>query len=111
MIVVTVTAPPLRRDPGTHAAARFPIACAASALVLAAEGRHEYAATLQRISLHVAAHPVWPAALCLCAVVPCVESNWTHLGHCCRTCATHRVLFEHIHGRACAAEIHDGGRR
>jgi hypothetical protein len=109
--VVTVTAPPLRRDPGTHAATRYPIACVASALVLAAEGRPEDAATLHRISLYVAAHPGWPAALCLCAIIPCAETNWTHSGHCCRTCTTHRSLFEHIHGRACAADVHDGGRQ
>ncbi len=75
MSVVTVTAPPLRRDPGTHAPTRYPIACVASALVLAAEGRPEDAATLHRISLHVAAHPGWPAALCLCAIIPCAETN------------------------------------
>ena len=105
------TVPPLNRPGPAAAAQRYPIACTPSAHVLDAEGQHSSAEAVRHIGAHVVAAPDWLAEVCMCAVVPCTETGWTHPGHCCRTGCEHTAAFEQAHAQVCAADAHAAGLR
>lgn len=93
--------PPAERFPHDVAADRYPIACSSSARVLDAQGCADAAATVRRIGAHVGRATQWPEQVCLCAIVPCTERNWTHTGHCCRRAGDHDEIFMATHTVAC----------
>jgi hypothetical protein len=102
--------PPLNRLGRSGAEQRYPVACLSSAVVLTAQGHRDDAQTLRFIAAHVAAAPAsWPAEVCMCAVIPCTESDWTHPGHCCRVASDHQVPFAATHAGVCARHAHTPG--
>ena len=73
-------------------------------------GADDRAQTLRRIAAHVAAASWWPAEVCMCAVVPCAERDWTHQGHCCRAVDDHQALFGAVHAQVCPLPDHASAR-
>lgn len=102
--------PPLNRLGREGAEQRYAVACVSSAVVLAAQGQTAGAQTLRRIAAHVAAASWWPAEVCMCAVVPCAERDWTHQGHCCRAVDDHQALFAAVHAQVCPLPDHASAR-
>lgn len=108
---MSATVPPLNRSGHTLAVERYPIACASSARVLDAEGLPEAAETVRHIGAHISGAPQWPTEVCMCAVVPCTEKDWTHPGHCCRVTGDHGELFTATHVQVCGLASHRGSCR
>lgn len=108
---MTTTVPPLRRSAHPQALEHYPIAAASSARVLEAEGCARAAETVRQVASHIVAASPWPAEVCMCAVVPCTQTNWTHPGHCCRTAGDHADLFDATHRRVCVGPNHTRGPR
>ena len=110
MSVMLTIVPPLDRAGHAHAVQRHPVACAMSALVLAAQGHLAETEAVRSIGAHITATPDWPEQICMCAVVPCTTQNWTHPGHCCRASGDHAGLFTKTHAQICPQHSRlDGG--